>query len=251
MLPRSELKAVQALHKRKGRDESGLFLAEGPHLLEEIIRERPDMISVIYTTDRLDRDLHKQASRGRFKLAEVSEDELSRLSVQQSPNAVVAVCKQMALDVVDDHSAPVLFLDDIRDPGNFGTIIRLCDWFGMSTLYCSPHSCELYNPKVIQSSMGSFLRVKVVYVEGRSLVRGAKVPVYGAVLNGMDLYQSALEPGIVIIGNESRGVSLEMEKLVDHPLTIPSAPGRRAESLNAAMAASIICSEFYRRKHEG
>jgi len=140
------------------------------------------------------------------------------------------------------------FLDDVRDPGNLGTIIRLADWFGLSTIFCSPGSCDFYNPKVIQSTMGAFLRVRSVYTELSDLLEKQEIKtVYGAVLNGANLYKEKLVNGLIVIGNEANGISDHNLKFISKKLTIPANQNNGTESLNAAMAASIIASEFFRQ----
>lgn len=141
-----------------------------------------------------------------------------------------------------------MYLDDVRDPGNLGTIIRLADWFGVSTLFISPGTCDVYNPKVIQSTMGAFLRVKLITCELGDLKEKYRIPkIFGAVLNGKNLYQEELRHGLIVIGNEANGISEENLKHITQSLTIPSNQQNGTESLNAAMAASIITAEFFRQ----
>ena len=141
-----------------------------------------------------------------------------------------------------------LYLDDIRDPGNFGTIIRLADWYGISTVFCSDNSCDLYNPKVIQATMGAFARVNIIYISLKEAINKYAVKnVYGAVLNGKSIYYEKLQNGIIVIGNEANGISPGNLQLINRSITIPAQQTSGTESLNAAMAASIITSEFFRQ----
>ena len=145
-------------------------------------------------------------------------------------------------------NAVTLYLDDIRDPGNLGTIIRIADWFGIRHLICSPNSTEVYNPKTLQASMGAILRVNVVTLAFDQLLPHLQnIPVYGAVLEGDIIYTSKLKPGVIIIGNEANGISSEVMKHITNCITIPAANSNGSESLNAANACAIICSEFHRQ----
>jgi len=250
MISKNQIKQIQALHQKKFRQENGLFLAEGIKTVKEIISAKPSLIHELFATGDFIIENTKTLEAKKIKFSEVSERELSQLSAQATPNKVLAVCnyfdnKRVPFDFKNNFS---LYLDDIRDPGNFGTIIRLADWYGISTVFCSETSCELYNPKVIQSTMGAFLRVKLVYISLKELIEQNQIKnIYGAVLEGKNIYTEKLEKGIIIIGNEANGITAENLKLVTHPLTIPSHSNNGTESLNAAMATGIITSEFFRQ----
>mgnify|MGYP003871827113 FL=1 len=156
--------------------------------------------------------------------------------------------KQQVLDASMLENSITLYLDDIRDPGNLGTIIRIADWFGIKQVICSPNCTELYNPKTIQATMGAVLRVNVTTLTFEELLPHLKaIPIYGAVLNGDNIYTTQLKNGLVIIGNEANGISHEIQKHITHPITIPAANSNGSESLNAANACAIICSEFHRQ----
>jgi RNA methyltransferase, TrmH family len=246
MLSKNEIKRVRELHTQKGRESAGAFIAEGPKITDEIIAERPEIITTIYATANAFGNYYDRHPS--VDVIEVSDDELRKLSVLTTANRVVTVCKQPS-HKNDNAAQPLSFyLDDIRDPGNFGTIIRICSWFGMENLYCSESCCELYNPKVIQSTMGAFLRVNVIYTDLKNAksLSGTN-NIYGAQFSGEDLYATKLKRGIVIIGNEAHGINPQNAALVDTPLRIPRPSGNATESLNAAVAASIIASEFYRQ----
>lgn len=248
MLSKNQIREIQQLHQKKQRDEKRLFIAEGVKTVTEILETRPQIISHVFgtkdflkTTAKKDQGVHH---------TEITEDELAKISLQAAPNKVVAVCRYLEKTgtASDIGWGFTFYLDDIRDPGNFGTIVRLADWFGIRTVYCSELSCDLYNPKVIQASMGAFLRVHVEYISLMQLIEGNKgMDVYGAVLDGNNIYKEQLGPGIIVIGNEANGISSSSLRLLTKRITIPAGRNNGTESLNAAMAASIIGSEFFRR----
>lgn len=250
MLSKNQLKEIQSLQLKKQRDLKKLFIAEGVKTVVEILTHFPGTIKHIYATAGFV-GLHNALLKLKnAAYTDVSEDELSKISLQTNPNQVLAVCsyfpeREMSYEPAVDFS---FYLDDIRDPGNMGTIVRLADWFGLTTIFCSPETCDIYNPKVIQSTMGSFLRVNVVYTQLEDLVSSKKIKnVYGAVLEGKNIYHEKLEPGLILIGNEANGIRSEnMNRLTKH-LTIPKHNQSGTESLNAAVATSIIASEFYRQ----
>lgn len=182
----------------------------------------------------------------------VSDDELERISSQKTANQVVAIF-QIPVPEFDPATISnkfVLMLDDINDPGNLGTILRTADWFGIRHIICSPGTTDLFNPKTIQATMGSIARVNVCYANLYDILCKIKEPVYGAVLNGKSLKEiKKPKSGIIIIGNEAHGISPSLHPFITYPLTIPSpvpdgAGIRRPESLNAAIAAAILCWEF-------
>jgi TrmH family RNA methyltransferase len=246
MLSKNERSRVKTLHTQKGRETAQLFIAEGVKLVSEIMRSNPGSIQCLYAS---------QEFMGAMDLSGihhvvVDQDELAAISTQQHPNQVLAVCHYFKnkTSSFQPQQQVAFYLDDIRDPGNLGTMVRVSDWFGMTTLFCSPTSCDWYNPKVIQSTMGAFLRVTVVYEELSALTKQfPNMPVYGAVLNGADVYSTPLTPGLLVIGNEAHGISQNNLQLVSHPLTIPAHTNNGTESLNAAMAAGIMASEFFRQ----
>ncbi len=249
MLSKNQLREIRSLHLKKFRENRKLFIAEGAKTVSEIILQRPELVKDLYAengfTDRFAALIKKRG----IAVTEISEEELRGISLQANPNQVLAVCRQpdRAFDLPQGQAFN-FYLDDIRDPGNFGTILRVCDWFGANKLYCSPESCELYNPKVIQASMGAFLRIDVNYMTLQAAVQDSgKQRIYGAVLGGADLYSEKLADGLIVIGNEANGIAEKNIKLINSPLTIPAHPANGSESLNAAMAAGIIAAEFYRQ----
>lgn len=250
MLSKNQIKEIQSLQLKKFRESKKLFIAEGIKTVLEILEHAPILLEDIFAT-RDFIETHKTTLRRlNLKFTEISEAELKKVSLQSTPSGVIAICRYFKEPKADfdfeKHFA--FYLDDVRDPGNLGTIIRLADWFGVSTIFCSPGSCDFYNPKVIQSTMGAFLRVSSVYIELNDLLEKQKIKaVYGAVLNGKNLYKETLTNGLIVIGNEANGISDQNLKLLTHKLTIPANQNNGTESLNAAMAASIITSEFFRQ----
>lgn len=248
MLSKNQLHEIQALHQQKQRNLRKAFIAEGVKTVLEIVQQRSDILQAIYATPTFFNE-HSAALKGKqLSCFEITEIELQKISLQNTPNQVLAVCSFFEAQASTAVSPAAFYLDDIRDPGNLGTIIRLSDWFGMTELYCSTSTCDHYNPKVIQSSMGSFLRVKVRYCDLSTLQ--TQFPMrYAAVLDGANVFTEKLQSGLIIIGNEAKGISDSALALTTHPIKIPSAAGAKAESLNAAMAASILASEFFRQLH--
>lgn len=235
MLSKNEAKYIQSLSRKKQRQEEKLFVAEGVKLLDELLQAQYPLRKIYATAEWI--ALHPQVAA-----TEISQDELERLSALPSPNQVIAIAEQRA-----ETAGPVLkgkltlALDGIQDPGNFGTIIRIADWFGIDEVICSEDTVELYNPKVIQSTMGSFIRVKVRYLPLVDVISTAAVPVYGALLEGSSIYEIATPAeAMLLIGNEGNGINRELLPHISVPVTIPRFG--HAESLNAAVATGIIVS---------
>jgi TrmH family RNA methyltransferase len=249
MISKNHIKQVKALHLKKYREEQKLFIAEGKKIIDELVQYDPSLIRELFASREFITHRRNELDAHGIKAEEVSREELSRISTLSTPQDALAVChyfkeSRIAIDLTTQFS---FYLDDIRDPGNLGTILRMADWFGISEIFCSKSSTEIYNPKTIQSAMGAFLRVKVHYVDLIDVINHQRVPVYGAVLNGENIYSTKLSPGLIIIGNEANGISEENLRRITHPITIPAATSNRTESLNAAVAGSIICSEFFRQ----
>ena len=238
-LSKNDVKFIQSLCHKKHRQTEGLFIAEGVKLVEEIIKSH-FKVKKIYATDKWAvGKVHLGAL-----LSVVSEDDLARISTLQTPNQVLALVEQPIASAALPFSNKLsLVLDGIQDPGNFGTIIRIADWFGVEQIVCSHSTVELYNPKVIQSTMGSFIRVPVSYANLPELLKNVNVPIYGALLSGDSIY-TIIKPaeGILVIGSEGKGIGAELLPLIKHPVTIPRIGG--AESLNAAVATGILLSHL-------
>lgn len=239
MLSKNEIKYIQSLCHKKQRQEEGLFIAEGPKLVAEVLQSAYG-IKKIYA---LEGWVQEHGNAGIEPII-ITEIELQKISALQSPNQVLLVAEQkMIVDTIDFTQKLTLVLDGIQDPGNLGTIIRIADWFGIKQIIASEDTVEMYNPKVIQGSMGSFVRVQVGYESLPNLLKNATVPVFGALLNGKPIHELLpVSEGILVIGNEGKGISNELLPFITHPVTIPRIGG--AESLNAAVATGIIVSHL-------
>ena len=250
MISKNQIKYIQSLHSKKNREEDGLFIIEGIKLVTEFIGQQKFSIKEVFATAEYISHYKVVLENHHINYSEISLDDLKKISLQTSPNQVLAIvndCKQtLNIDLLG--SSTILYLDDIRDPGNLGTIIRIADWFGINQVICSPNCTELYNPKTLQASMGAVLRVNVVYYSFEELLpKLSGIPIYGALLEGKNIYTSTLRPGLIVIGNEANGISNAVLNHITHPITIPAATENGSESLNAANACAIICSEFHRQ----
>lgn len=242
MLVKSKVKDIQSLAGKKYRDETGLFIMEGPKLVQELIEQHPQQIQELFALESWNRSILPPTLSK--KLTTITEEELTRISQLTTPNQVVAVVKQFQYPPLQLKGKLTLVCCDIQDPGNFGTIIRTADWFGVSQLVCSLDTVDQYNPKVVQAAMGSLGRVTITYQVLKSwLPMQAGVPVYAAVLNKEPIkINEPLQEGILLIGNESKGVPKELltEKVIQF-----SIPGKgQAESLNVAVATGILLAQF-------
>ncbi len=252
---KNRFKQLATLKQKKIRDNEGLFIAEGEKIVLELLGSKIETISIIGTKEWM--ASNKKFLSSARELMEASEDELKRVSLMTTPNKVVAFAKipETIFDINELNKKLTLVLDEIQDPGNLGTIIRIAEWFGIENVICSNNSVDLYNPKVIQATMGAFLRVKVIHLELNDFLRDIKkrfeLPVYGAFLNGKNIYSANLAPyGLIVMGNESKGISKSIQQFIDEKITIPSFSlnSARIDSLNVSVATAIICSEFKSRK---
>lgn len=249
MLTRAQVKFIHSLRLKKNREKEGLFVAEGEKMVEDLVNSDVN-IREIYSS----RNFQHSIFSNHIEVVRISEAELKKISSLVTPNRMLAVCHmpEYKLDVAQLADKLSLVLDNIQDPGNLGTIIRVADWFGIRHIICSPDTADLYNSKVIQSTMGSVARVKVHYTALPEFLQEVKkqlpaLPVYGALLEGENLYQADLQgKGLLVIGNESKGISEEVQAHITHRITIPSYAAA-IDSLNAAIAAAVICAEFKRR----
>jgi len=252
LLSGSQIKFIRSLRQKKYRELHRCFIAEGSKLAVELTASR-FQVRHIYAlrswVDQIPWSLE-------IPLTEVTPVEMGRITTLASPGPVLAVVN-MDEPVIDLHqlkSSLTLMFDDIQDPGNLGTMIRVADWFGIGEVVCSPATVDLYNPKVVQASMGSLSRVRIHYRNLRLLLEELQgcIPVYGMMLKGEDIYEAEIEQrGIILIGNEAHGISNELNRYITRRLSIPFYPGSRkdhAESLNAAVATGIVCAEFRRRR---
>ena len=229
---------VIADEQKKYRRREGLFVAEGPKVVGDLLRAGLKPHTIFSTVEKDGVQL-------------ITEDELRRISFLQHPQQVLALFSlpQEPMSLPQRENL-YLALDGVQDPGNLGTIIRLADWFGINTIYCSEDTADAWAPKVIQATMGSIARVKIVYTNLADLLGNTTLPVYGTLLDGDNIYTHPLtSEGIIVMGNEGNGISSEIRQKVTHRLLIPSfQQGDTAESLNVAIATAITCSEFRRRQ---
>lgn len=246
MISKNQIKFIRSLELKKNRKRESLFVAEGPKVIEELLKLKTPH-TIIATKEWIDNNPKIS------NVIEVSERELESASLLKTPQQVLALfaIETTEQDLNIDNNKLYLALDGIQDPGNLGTIIRIADWFGIDTIYCSNETVDVYNPKVIQATMGSIARVKIVYTDLCNLISNLsdEMPVYGTFLDGSDIYQNELTPnGIIVMGNEGKGITKELKSLITNKLLIPSfSIGDTAESLNVAIATAITCSEFKRR----
>jgi TrmH family RNA methyltransferase len=253
MISKSQIQYVKSLTVSKFRKTHKKFIAEGPKIINELANSS-FTIEGIYA-----QSAWIKSNRFRFpndtQIIEVSEKELSRISGLKTPNQALAVV-HMSENIQPDSNTfndLVLMLDNISDPGNMGTIIRTADWFGIKQIICSDSCVDIYNPKVVQATMGSLFRVQVFYTNLKIYLEQlpAEQVIYGTLLEGKNIYQTNLEKqGIIVIGNESRGISKDLIPFITHKLFIPNysfKPWDTAESLNASTATAIVCAEFRRQ----
>lgn len=252
MLSKNKIKLIRSLDLKKNRLTSGLFVAEGKKLVFDLLASEI-AVSEIFCTKLIYSELVNYKIISEIEVVE--KEELARISFLKTTPEIVAVFKipESVIDWSEIKSDLTLVLDSIQDPGNLGTIVRLADWFGIRNIICSEDSADLYNPKVIQSTMGGFARVKVHYVPLNEFLKQAKelnIPIYGAFLEGENLFKCDLTAhGIIVMGNEGNGISDITKTYISRKIHIPSFPTGTAtsESLNVAIATSIICAEFRRR----
>jgi TrmH family RNA methyltransferase len=256
MLSKNQIRHIQSLRVKKQRELRRQFIAEGTRLVLDLLNGSHE-VTEIYASSGWIRSNPDQAARNKGILTEVTEGDLGRITALSTPAPVLAVVAIPETENIRLQTAEklILLLDDIRDPGNLGTIIRIADWFGIDSVVCSDNTVDLYNPKVVQATMGSIARVPVYYRDPASFLETlpAGTDIFGAFLDGENIYEAGLpSAGIVIIGNEASGISHEAAKFVTRRLHIPSFgvkgnAGNQTESLNASIATAIICSEFRRR----
>ncbi|AWV98215.1 RNA methyltransferase [Arcticibacterium luteifluviistationis] len=238
-LSKQKQKYIQSLHIKKYRQQFGFFIVEGQKSLEELAKSDFD-VKEVYLTER--------GSDLRITNAEISfcsEKDIEKVSSFRSNNYGIAIvaCKPNEKPIIKNEW--VLALDEIRDPGNLGTIIRIADWYGINKIICSENTVELYNPKVISSTMGSFSRVNCFYTNLKEYLPELDLPVYGAYLNGQNIHQLSFpESGVLLMGSESHGISAELEHIVSNKITIPAFG--HAESLNAGIATAVILDNIRR-----
>jgi TrmH family RNA methyltransferase len=243
MLGKSKVKYIQSLGQKKHRDEEELFIAEGPKIVKELLESIPQSVKEVFAVKEW-LDNNKDYLQ-KIERTEITEAELGKISQLKTPNKVLAVIKKFDIEENITVKGKIsLILDTIQDPGNLGTIIRIADWFGVSQIICSQDCADIYNPKVVQATMGSIGRVKISYTDLFVWLKKQKdIPVYATMLEGNDVTQmNRLKEGLIIIGNESKGIHNEIVTMATEKISIPKKGN--AESLNAAVAAGIVLSHI-------
>ncbi len=240
MVSKNQIKLITSLQQKKYRFANQLFFAEGIKVIQELLESNFEL-NHLYTTQN---DFEEVLNE---KKTIISANDLKKMSALAAPNTCLALFKIPAEKKMKE-SGLILALDAIRDPGNLGTILRLCDWFGIEQLVCSKDAVDIYNPKVIQATMGSIARVNVNYIDLVSFIEQTKLAVFGTFMDGKNIYKAILpQEGIIIMGNEANGISSEIEKLIQNKLTILRFGNlQQTESLNVATATAIVLSEFRR-----
>ncbi|MBT3570839.1 MAG: RNA methyltransferase [Flavobacteriales bacterium] len=234
MITKNQIKFIKSLSLKKNRIKEQLFIAEGEKVVSELLRSDFE-IKNIYAT--------KEWKVSNDNITQISNAELQRISNLKSPNKVLAVV-QFKIHKIIKHDGITLVLDDINDPGNLGTIIRMCDWFGVKQIICSKNTVDIFNPKVVQSAMGSAFRVQVNYTDLENYLSEIKTPIYGAFMDGKNLKEVKLPKSAhLVLGNEANGISAEINKLITDKVAIKNI-GNSAESLNVAVATSILLHVF-------
>ena len=253
MIGKNKLKLIKSLAQKKYRLKEQSFLAEGDKIVLEVLESDNKVKELFATPDFISEN--KKYLHNAAQVIESTSAEIKKASFLQQPQSCLAICQlPLQPQLPSNLNGIFLFLDGIQDPGNLGTIIRTCDWFGMNYLFCSPDTADVFNPKVIQASMGSFTRVKTIYTPFDALLvylQKTKIPVYGTFLEGKNIYTENLpDKALIILGNEGRGIRKEVADKISFPLNIPSfsQAEKKAESLNVAVTAAIICNEFARKK---
>lgn len=246
VISKNKIKLVRALETKKGREKQGLFVAEGPKVVGDLLAARFELVELFEEEEDIKKVSflqHPQGKLGIFKLPEQT-----KTKVGECETAVGAERKMLL-----GENELALALDGVQDPGNLGTIIRVADWFGIERIFCSMDTADCWNPKVVQATMGSIARVKMYYLNLNELINllPTDYPIYGTLLDGEDIYEEKLSAnGLIVMGNEGNGISAAIRQRVNRKLLIPnfSVGTTRAESLNVAIATAVVCSEFKRRE---
>lgn len=255
MLTKSDIKFIKSINKKRERDVLGLFVAEGSKLIIDIIRSGGKLERLLATTAWMDEQF-SFISNNQLSPIEISNSEMERITGLSTASPVLAIFHQPTIGTeISDDVSSILLLDDIRDPGNMGTIIRTADWFGIKHLVCSMETVDCFNQKVIQSTMGSIIRVKIRYTDLPEFILNNKnkFTFYGTFMNGNSIIDTKYNKhSALIIGNEAHGISNEVEKLVDQRITIPGSQINDGiagpESLNAAVASSVVLYDWFGKK---
>ena len=253
MISKAKIKYIRSLELKKNRRAEGVFVAEGPKVVGDLLERMPAQMLVATHEWAVS---HPREAKRAAELVEVEVEELQRVSFLQHPQEVLAVFPMMAETAersVPPRGCLSLCLDGVQDPGNLGTIIRIADWFGIEHIFCSTDTADVYNPKVVQATMGSLARVQVTYTPLEPLLKNLPdhFPVYGTFLDGNNIYAQHLSnEALIVMGNEGKGISPAVAACINRKLLVPNFPQNRstADSLNVAVATAIVCAEF-RRQH--
>ena len=248
MISKNMIKYIRSLEMKKNREREGMFVAEGPKIVSDLIAESNPKI-IVATQEWL----NSNKIDNKVERISVSETELKKISFLQHPQQVIGIfpIPKSETDTTICNKELCLALDKIQDPGNLGTIIRIADWFGISTIFCNEGTVDAFNPKVVQATMGSIARTRLIYTDLPSMLASLSdnTPIYATSLDGLNIYEQKLtNTGIIIMGNEGNGISPQIMKKVNNKLFIPSyRKTRNIDSLNVAIATAITCAEFKRR----
>ena len=244
MVSKNQIKLITSLQLKKFRNEHQLFIAEGVKVIQELLQSN-FVLEHLYVTDTI----FDNVSTTQKTL--IDEKELKKISTLSTPSSCLAIFKIPVQNTIDEKGL-IIALDAIRDPGNLGTIIRLCDWFGVKQLLCSKETVDVYNPKVVQASMGSIARVNISYLDLNEFISKTELPVFGTFMDGKNIYTEDLpENGVLVFGNEANGISEALEAKIKNRLSIPRFGDiQKTESLNVATATAIFLSEFRRNSQQ-
>ena len=239
MVGKSQIKFIKSLQQKKYRNQNRMFVVEGIKTVQELLDSKTELYKIYCSSTHL-----FQVPEDQIEI--ISEVDLKKMSSLKNPNKVLGIFKFPQPRKVDENDW-ILALDDVRDPGNLGTIIRLCDWFGIKLLVCSEQTVDCYNPKVLQATMGSISRVNIIYTNLVQYLKKSELLVYGTFMDGNTVYSSKLpSKGVLVMGNEANGISSEIENLVNSKVSIPQFGSKATESLNVATAAAIFLNEIRR-----
>lgn len=261
MLSKAQIKFINSLHQKKFRQQNEMFIAEGSKIVLDFLKNGAKPYLIIASNNWInenainiseDKYSINNNSQVKCRIIQCDESIIKKCSVLSTPTNILAVFKFPENVVEDIENKLSIILDNVQDPGNLGTIIRTAEWFGIKNIFCNKGTVDVYNPKVIQATMGAILGVNIIYTDIKELITkhsSSTFPIYGTYMEGENLYTKELSnKGFIVMGNEGKGISGEITSLITEKISIPNAcPGSGiAESLNVAIATSIICSEFFR-----
>ncbi len=242
MISKSHIKLIKSLQQKKFRDELNLFVVEGEKMVQESLQWKSEyLVDLYHTSDSIIGEKQFESKNPNL----ITEQELKQISSLQTPNKSLAVFRKWSNSA--EKLPFYIALDGVQDPGNMGTIMRLADWFGVKKILCSKETVDCFNPKVVQSTMGAIFRIEVEYVDLAKTFESLNLPVFGALLEGENIYSKSMKPnGILLLGNEGKGITENLQKSINFPISIPRFG--EAESLNVSTAGAILLSEFFRNK---